>query len=205
MASLSTLPSVAHMVELRANGIGIPIVFPIDANGFASVSSFHLSIRFSLQDSIIWVEREIYDSASLLLSLTMRENPRVADNGSSIWELSAGKYRVYGLPCPSPHVATTFRTPPHSSAFTFNTLPQVKVKIEPGMHTIIDLSDSSDGDIPPISTPINMPSPSSFPSSFVTPSLLSPHPPSPPKAPFQFFNVFVISPPCPVGKTSSKS
>jgi hypothetical protein len=153
MASSSTLPSVAHMVELRANGIGIPIVFPIDANGFASVSSLHLSIRFSLQDSTIWVEREIYDSASLLLSLTMRENPRVADNGSSIWELCAGKYRVYGLPCPSPHVATTFHTPPHSSASTFNTPPQVKVKIEPGMHTIIDLSDSSDGDIPPVSTP----------------------------------------------------
>ena len=59
MASSSTVPSVLKMVELRANGLGIPIIFPVDASGFASVSSLHLGIRFSLQDSTMWVEREI--------------------------------------------------------------------------------------------------------------------------------------------------
>ena len=53
MASFSTVHSVSKMVELRANGLRIPILFPVDANGFAWVSSHHLSIRFSLQNSII--------------------------------------------------------------------------------------------------------------------------------------------------------
>ena len=75
MASSSTVPSMSEIVELRANGLGILILFPVDVNGFASVSSLHLSIRFSLQDCTIWVEREIYDTATSLLSLTMRENP----------------------------------------------------------------------------------------------------------------------------------
>jgi hypothetical protein len=83
MASSSTVPSVSEMVELRANGLGILILFPVDANDVAFVSSLHLSIKFLLQDSTIWIEHEIYDIATFLLSLTMRESPRVADNGSS--------------------------------------------------------------------------------------------------------------------------
>ena len=146
MVSLSTGPTTSAMVELRSNGIGIPLLFPVDANSFACVSSLHLSIGFSLQDSTIWVERDIYDTATSLLSLTMQEVPRVADNGSSRWELCAGKYKVYELLDPSMNVTTEFRTPPHSSASTFNIPPLVKVKTEPGIHFVIHLSDSSDGD-----------------------------------------------------------
>jgi hypothetical protein len=54
MASSSTVPSVSKMVELHANGLEIPILFPIDANGFASVSSLHFSIRFSMQDMVVY-------------------------------------------------------------------------------------------------------------------------------------------------------
>ena len=68
-------------------------------------------------------------------------------------------------------------------SFTFNTPPLVKVKIEPGIHTVIHLSDSSDGDEPPVSTPIHNPSPSSLRSAAVTPPLLSPLPPFPTKPP----------------------
>ena len=96
MASLSFVPPMSKMVELRANGFGVPILFPIDANRFAHVSSLHLSIRFSLHDGSLWVEREIYDPIISLLSLTMHENSILADNGASVWELGAGKYRVYG-------------------------------------------------------------------------------------------------------------
>ena len=42
MASLSIVPSASEMVEFRANGLGIPIIFPIDANGFPSVLPFTL-------------------------------------------------------------------------------------------------------------------------------------------------------------------
>jgi hypothetical protein len=86
MASSSAVPSPSKMVEIRANGLDIPILFPVNSNDVACVSSLHLSIRFSLQDGTIWVEREIYDSTTSLLSLTVRENPRVDDNGSSTWE-----------------------------------------------------------------------------------------------------------------------
>ena len=158
MASSSIVPCVSKMVELRANGIRIPLLFPIDANGFAYVSSLHLSMRCLLQDSKIWVEREIYDNATYLLSLTMRENSRVADNGSSVWKLCVGKYRVYRLPDSCTNVSTEIHTPPHSSSSTLNSPPVVKVKIEPGIHTIIHLSDSSNGDEPVLSTLILKPS-----------------------------------------------
>jgi hypothetical protein len=143
--------------------------------------SLHFTLISNSRCKIIWVEREIYDTATSLLSLTMRENPIVADNGSSMWELCADKYRVYGLPDSATNVSTEFRTPPHSSASTFNTPPLVKIKIEPSIHIVIHPSDSSDGNEPPVSTPIHKPSPSSLSSTFVTPAFVSPLPPSPVK------------------------
>jgi hypothetical protein len=166
MASSSFVPSVSDMAELRANGLGVPILFPIHTSGFARVSSLQLSIRFSLLDSSVWVEREIHDPLTSLLSSTMRENPIPADNGSYVWDLPAGKYRVYGVPQSRPQVSTEIRTPPYSSASTFNTPPGVRVKIEPGIHTVIHLSDSSDSDEPVHSA------------HKVEPSLSSPRPPS---------------------------
>ena len=76
------------MVEHFANGLKILIIFPVDANGFASILSFHLIITFSLQDNTIWIEREIYDIAISLLSFAMRGNPRVAVNESSMWDFT---------------------------------------------------------------------------------------------------------------------
>ena len=173
------------MVELRANGVGIPLLFPVDAKIFTFVSSLHLSIRFSLQNSSIWVERHIYDNATPILSLTMHEHSRVANNGSFVWELPVGKYRVYGLPYFCSNVSTEIRTPPHSFSSTLNTPPVVKVTIEHGIQTIVHLSDSFDGDEPLLSTPILKPSPSSFYSPFLTPLVgldpLCPLPPSPAK------------------------
>ena len=106
MASSSSVPSLLEMAELRANGFGVPILFPIDADGFAHVSFLHLIVRFSLQVGLIWVERKIYDPLTYLLSLTMREKPILIDNGSSVWKFAAGKYKVYGLPESRPHPET---------------------------------------------------------------------------------------------------
>jgi hypothetical protein len=86
------------MAELRSHGIGVPILFPIDAQGIVVVSYLHLSIRFSLKASIIWVEREIFHPDTGLLVHTLHETSKLADNGNVVWELDAGKYRVYGLP-----------------------------------------------------------------------------------------------------------
>jgi hypothetical protein len=89
MASASTFPPVSKMVELRSNGIGVPILFPIDASGIAVVSCLHLSIRFSLQASTIWVEREIFHPDIGLLVHTFHETSKVTDNGIVVWEFAA--------------------------------------------------------------------------------------------------------------------
>ena len=122
-----------------------PYSFPHNSNGVASVSSVYLSMRFSLQNCS-------------LLSTTFRESPKVVGNGSSMWELCAGKYKMYWLPNPSTNVSTEFHIPPQSSASTFSTPPLVKVRIEPGLHIVIHNSDSSNGDEPHVSIPIPKPS-----------------------------------------------
>ena len=68
MASSSSVPYVSDMAELCANGFVVPILFPIDVDGFARVSSLHLCIRFSLHDASIWVECEIFDPLTFFLS-----------------------------------------------------------------------------------------------------------------------------------------
>ena len=132
-----------------------------------------VSIRFSLHDASNWVEREIYDPLTSLLSSTICKNPIVADNESFVWELSTSTYRVYGLPESRPHVSTETRTRPFSSASTFNTPPASRVKIEPSIHTVIHLSDSSDGEDPPHSTSKVEPPSSSLRPPSVTPLLLA--------------------------------
>ena len=160
--------SSTSMAELRSHGIGVPILFPVDAHGTASVSDLHLSIRFSLKTSTIWVEREIFNPDTGFLVQTLHETSKLSDNGNAIWELSAGKYRVYGLPDSgvSPEILTSLR----SSTSSLNTPPVITAKTEPDVHNVIDLSDSSPEDVP-VQTAVVHDSPPFVPSaSYVTPS-----------------------------------
>ena len=93
------------MAELRSHGIGVPILFPIDANGISSVCGLHFSIRFTLKASTIWVECEILHHDFGLLVQLLHETSKLTDNGNVVWELGVGKYRVYGLPN-SPEILT---------------------------------------------------------------------------------------------------
>jgi hypothetical protein len=86
---------MASMAELRSHGV--PILFPIDAHGIASVSDILLSIRFSFKARTIWVEREIFDPNIGLVVQTFHETSKLTANGNVIWELGPGKYRVYGI------------------------------------------------------------------------------------------------------------
>ena len=56
MASISAVPNVSNMAKLPFNGLWVPILFPVDVDGHAIVSSFHLSIRFGLLDTSLWIE-----------------------------------------------------------------------------------------------------------------------------------------------------
>ena len=130
MASSSTIPYVADMVELRANGLGVPLLLPIDAQGYATISSLRLSIRFELQDFSIWIEREVYDPVTLLVRHTIPEVPSIADDGLAQWRLTPGKYRVYGLTISQMAVPTQLQTPHRSSSYTMPTPTRVFVKVE---------------------------------------------------------------------------
>jgi hypothetical protein len=136
------------MAELRSHGIGVPILFPIDAQGIAVVSELHLSIRFSFKPNTIWLEREIYHPDTGLLVHTFHETSKVTDNGDVVWELAAGKYRVSGRPDSQLGVSTEIFTPIRSSTAAFSTPPVKSVKTEPGLDNIIDLSVSSSEDLP---------------------------------------------------------
>jgi hypothetical protein len=170
MASTSIIPPVSEMAELRSNGIGVPILFPIDAAGIAVVSCLHLSIRFSLKDSTIWVEREIFHPDNGLLVHTFHETSKVTDNGNVVWEFGAGKYRVCGWPDSQLGVSTETLAPLRSSTADFSTPPVISVKTKPGLDDVIDLSDSSNDDVS-LQKAAFHDSPPLFPSaSFVTPS-----------------------------------
>ena len=118
---------------------GSPILFPKDANRFAHIFSYHLNIGVSYQDGSNWVECEIYDPLTSLLSFTMRENFILADNGSMVWELAASTYRIYGILESQPHVSTLILTFSYAIASILNTPLTIRVKIEFGVHTVTHL------------------------------------------------------------------
>ena len=172
MASSSTVHALSKMAELRAHGLGIPILFSISEAGFACVSAVYLSIRFSFKESLILIEREIYDPLTSLVAVTVPKSSKVAENGSIVWELGTGKYKVYGLTESQMGGSTQILTPLRSSTFTLNTPLLARMKVEPGAQVIINIFDSSDEDAPTLPTLIVNPSPSSqspCPSTFLTP------------------------------------
>ena len=179
MASSSTVLALSEMAELRAYGLGIPILFPISEARFACVSAVYLSIRFSFKESSILIEWEIYNLVTSLVTVTILESSKVAENGSIVWELGAGKYKVYGLTESQMGGSTQILTPFLSSTSILNTFLLARVKVELGAHVVIDISDSSDEDATTLPTPVLNPSPSSqspCPSTFLT--LASPIRPS---------------------------
>ena len=51
MVSTSFMPSLSEMAEIRSNGLGVPILFPICEDGLATITALYISIRFGLQDT----------------------------------------------------------------------------------------------------------------------------------------------------------
>ena len=92
----------------------------------------------------------------------MCKNSILVNNGSSVWELTAGKYRAYGIFESRLQISTEIYNPPYSTALTLNTPPTVRVKFEHDVHTVIHLSHSYDGDESIHFTPMVEPSSSSL-------------------------------------------
>ena len=125
MASSSTIPYVADMAELRANGLGVPLLFLVDAQGFATILSLRLSFRFELQDTSVWIEHEVYDLVNLLVTHIIPEVPSIADDGLAQWRLTPGKYRLYGCIISQMAVPTQLQTPRRSLSCTMPTPSQI--------------------------------------------------------------------------------
>ena len=136
------------MVEFRANGTDVPICFPVDAPGFANISSLHLSVRFNFVQSSLWVECEVFNPMTSLLTHTMPESSIRSDNSFYAWNLLLGMYRVYGLSESQFAASMQLCTPRCSSLCTMTAPYPMRVKVEPGDVDVIELSESSDGDVP---------------------------------------------------------
>ena len=173
---------VALMAELRSQRIGVPILFPTDAQGIVVVSELHCSIRFFFKRNTIWVEREIFHPDTGLLVHTFHETSKVSANGIVVWELAAGKYRVCGWPNSQMGMSTEILAPFRSSTAAFSTPPVISVKTEPVVDNVIDLSNFLSEDVLVQHEDVSVyDSPHLFPSlAYVTPfaSLFVPPPPS---------------------------
>ena len=144
-----------HMVEIRAHGIGLPILFPVGADGFASVSSIRLSIRFLMQEPTVAIEEEVVDPLTTGVTHTVSlESERAAD-GLQIWRLRPGKYRVYGLTESQMAASTEIITPRRSSTYTMQAPSFAEQNVGPdtglerlslNCNPIISLSSDSSGD-----------------------------------------------------------
>ena len=163
MASTSVMPSLSEMAEIRSNGMGVSILFPVGEDGLVTITALAISIRFGLQDTSLWVKHEVYDPHTSALSYTMPEVSKHSDDGSIIRTLKPGRYRVYGLTTSQMSIPTQLVIPRQSSTCTMTPPPTVRVKIEPGIQAVIDLSESSEDDAPHAPPPLVSPIPEAQP------------------------------------------
>ena len=125
MASTLFMPSLSEMAEIHSNGIGVPILSPVGEDGLATVIALHISIRFGLQDTSLWVEREVYDPYTSALSHTVLEVSKHSDDGSIIWTFKPDRYRMYGLTTSQMSIPTQLVTPRQSSTCTMTPPPTI--------------------------------------------------------------------------------
>jgi hypothetical protein len=128
------------MALVRVEGAGVPTSFPLGDNGVAVVSAFSLSLTFQFLAATVHVDEEVFDAESGLLTHTVRQLPTTTEDGR-VWLLKAGRYRAYGLSDCLMGASTELLTPRESSTCTVQTTMPGRVKIEPSLETIYELSD----------------------------------------------------------------
>ena len=94
------------------------------------------------------MEREVFNPMMSLLTHTMPESSIRSDNSFCAWNLLPGMYRIYGLTESQFATSTQLRTPRRSSLCSMTAPYPVRVKVEPADVDVIELSKSSDSDIP---------------------------------------------------------
>jgi hypothetical protein len=105
-----------------------------------------LSLRFQYREVTIFVEEEIFDDQTGLVSHAVRHT-RVENDDGTFWLLKPRKYRIYGVFESMFECSTKFLTPRESSTISIERSVLSKVKIELGLNTIYELRDDFDGDV----------------------------------------------------------
>ena len=172
MASTLTLLSLSKLAEIHSNSLGISILFPVGKDGLATVMALHISIRFCLQETFVWVEREVYNPLFLALSHTIPEASKHSNDGSIIWTLKLDRYKVYGLTTFQMFDPTQFVIPRQIFHLYYHGPLTVRVKIEPCVQAIIELSVSFEDDAPPPPPHVVSPIPGASSPSYTPLSLL---------------------------------
>ena len=134
------------MALLCAEHHSVPVLFPLGEDGHAIVISTTLSLRFRFRDVTIFVEEEIFDDQTRLVSHAVRQT-RQKNDVDLFWLLKPGKYRVYGVSESKLECSTEHLTTKKSSTVSIERPLMFRVKIEPSPKTIYELSDDSDGDV----------------------------------------------------------
>ena len=173
-------------VVVHGDGQEIPLTFRVSHDGHCCVSAIRLSSRFQLLEGSVYVDEEVYDLESGVVTHTIGQDATTNDGGKS-WLLKCGTYRVYGVRDGLHRSSTQILRSHVSTASNQQTSVPCKIKVEPGCETIHILSDDSDSDtqVPtqvdkPLSTPsfVNLDSPDCQSSEDIQPS--SAKPPLPP-------------------------
>src|SRR5579875_2031106 len=131
------------MASVRADCHSVPVTFPLGTDGFAMVTSTTLGLRFQLREDSLYVEEEIYDDSPDIVSRALGQLSIQSDIGT-FWLLKPGKYRTYGVAKSGVDSSAAVFTTRTSSTVCLETPLPAKVKLEPGLHTIYELSDESE-------------------------------------------------------------
>ena len=131
------------MVIVGVQGNSVPIMFLLEDDGYAAVSACRLALRFHMIPETIFIDQNIYDPDSSVLSHTIGQTPTPTSTGRT-WRLLPGKFSAYGLKVSMQGKSEDLRHmhPSSSSLRTGTFLTDVKVE-----HSDVDimlLSDDSD-------------------------------------------------------------
>ena len=119
----------SRMVIISVEGDVVPIMFLVEDDGYADVFACRLALRFHMILESIYIDQNIYNSESGVLSYSIGQTPTPSDIGRT-WRLLPGKFTAYGLKV---HVQadSEYRCQFHPSSSSLQTATILKdVKVE---------------------------------------------------------------------------
>jgi hypothetical protein len=118
----------------------------------ASVSAIRLGLRFQLNIASLHIDEEVFDSVSGDVTHIIGQIPVYNGDGKH-WLLRSRRFRLYGLSESTMATSIELTTPLRSPSCTNHTPLSSRMKVEPGVESIIILNDDSDVTSPQDATP----------------------------------------------------